>query len=367
MSTPEPTESPSAPPLARGRPTGTDRAGGEPVVRVEGLDKSYPRRRPWSEMLLDPLGGERAEVLRDVTLEVRPREFFGLLGPNGAGKTTLFKILATLVRPDAGRATVAGHDVVAEERAVRRVLAPVVPEERSLFWRLSARENLELFADLHSLAPADAEGRIGRLLEIVGLEGAGSKIVAEFSSGMRQRLLLARALLPSPRVLLMDEPTRSLDPVAARDFRAFLREEVAGEMGCTVMLATHDSEEALHLCDRVGILHRGRLLEAGPAERLADRYAGHRYRARVRGGGSAELERLVREGHLRDWEAAPDDAAGWHRLDLRLAGSTNDAGAVVSRLVHAGFTIDRFEREAVPLADLLERIVDASPDAEAAA
>lgn len=361
---PPPAEAPRG--AARPAPA-SGRGAGSPVVRVEGLSKSYPRRRSWSEMLRRPWGGSRQTVLHDVSFEVRSREFFGLLGPNGAGKTTLFKILSTLVAPDGGRAVVAGHDVVAEEAAVRRVLAPVIADERSLYWRLSARENLELFGALHGLDGAEAGRRIDGLLETVGLEGAGRKIVGEYSSGMRQRLLLARALLPGPEVLLLDEPTRSLDPLAAREFRTFLQEEIAGRLGCTVLLATHDSDEALELCDRVGVLDQGRLLEVGPADELARRYAGERYRAWVRTVDPGELDRLAGQGVLRGWEAGPADADGWRRLDLELAGGLDDAAALVSRLVEAGFTVGRFERRAVPLADLLERIVEASGGRAAAA
>ncbi len=337
----------------------------ETVVRIEGLTKKYPRRRSWSEIFRDPLGGSRQTVLHDIDLEVRRREFFGLLGPNGAGKTTLFKILSTLVAPDGGRATVAGHDVVAEEAAVRDALVPVISDERSLFWRLSARENLELFGALHGLATVEADRRIESLLGTVGLAGEGRKIVGEFSSGMRQRLMLARALMARPEVLLLDEPTRSLDPLAAREFREFLREEIAGRLGCTVLLATHDSEEALGLCDRVGVLDRGRLLEVGRAEELAERYAGERYRAWARDVDAAALERLAREGALLEWELGPEDGEGWRRLDLAPAGGLEGAGELVSRLVHAGVTVGRFERRALPLADLLERIMDASARPEA--
>src|SRR5690606_12283158 len=192
-------------------------------------------RRTWRQMLRQPFGrSERATVVDNVSFEVQKGEFFGLLGANGAGKTTLFRILAARLLPDTGTATVAGTDVVKDPARTRALLTPVVTDERSLHWRLSARENLELFAALFGLRGAAADARIDQLLASVELDDAGDKMVGTFSSGMKQRLLIARALLGQPRVLLLDEPTRSLDPISARRFRRFLREEITGRQGCTV-------------------------------------------------------------------------------------------------------------------------------------
>jgi ABC-2 type transport system ATP-binding protein len=150
--------------------------------------------------------------VQHVSCDVQPGEFFGLLGPNGAGKTTLFKMLATLTSPDEGWATVHGVDVMKDPRAVRRMIAPVAADERGLHWRLSALENLRLFATLYALRGSELQARIDEVLGVVGLRGAERRTVGTYSSGMRQRLLIARALLIRPRVLLLDEPTRSLDP-----------------------------------------------------------------------------------------------------------------------------------------------------------
>ncbi|HEX6964410.1 MAG TPA: ABC transporter ATP-binding protein, partial [Gemmatimonadaceae bacterium] len=230
------------------------------AVRVEGLTKRFRVRRRWSEMLRHPWAHEYAMAVRDLSWEVRRGEFFGLLGPNGAGKTTVFKMLMTSTTPDAGRALVHGYDVVREAGRVRALVGCVLANDRSLYWRLSAAENLRLYAALYNLHGARARDRVRELLRVVELDDTGEKMVAEFSSGMKQRLLIARALLSEPSVLLLDEPTRSLDPLSARRFRDFLRTEIAGNQGCTVLLATHSSEEAMELCDRVAVLDRGRLL-----------------------------------------------------------------------------------------------------------
>lgn len=326
-------------------------------ISVRDLTKRFPERRPWSEILRDPFGGQKVTVLDDVSFSVGDGEFFGLLGPNGAGKTTLFKILATLVVPDGGEVRVAGYDVREDGAAVRSRLTCVLSDGRSLYWRLDARENLELFADLHGLPRPEVPGRIESLLETVGLEDTGDKMVGDFSSGMKQRLLLARSLLSDPEVLLLDEPTRSLDPLAARDFRKFLREEIAGRRGCTILLATHDSDEAFDLCDRVAVLHEGRLLAAGAAADLVDRYGEERYRLWIRDVEDERLDWLVRQGLVSDWRREGRGRDGWTELILVLSGGLDGAADVVSSLAMGGATVARFERVGVPLADLLERIM----------
>src|SRR5688572_8216025 len=250
---------------AEQQPSRTEPSTEAPLVRVTELWKSFPAARSLAEVLRQPFHAPSVPAVVDVSLEVHAGEFVGLLGPNGAGKTTLLKILATLIVPDRGTATVVGHDVVRDAASVRRVIAPVLANERSLYWRLTARENLELFASLLRLAPNETGARVSDALEVVGLTDTGRKMVGQFSAGMMQRLLVGRALLGHPRVLLLDEPTRSLDPTAAHAFRSFLREELGGRRRCAVLVATHRTEEAFELCDRVVVLNRGRVAASGRA------------------------------------------------------------------------------------------------------
>ena len=327
------------------------------TVVLDGLTKRFPVRRSWAQMLRHPFATTYATVVQGVSWEVHEGEFFGLLGPNGAGKTTLFKMLATLVIPDGGTAVIAGHDVAREPAAVRRVLAPVIADERSLYWRLDASANLELYGVLQGLSRADARARTAELLQVVGLDDAGDKLVGTFSSGMKQRLLIARALIGRPRVLLLDEPTRSLDPVSARQFRAFLREEISGRQGCTVLLATHNAEEALELCDRVAVLDRGRLLAAGTAERLSREIGEERYRVWTRDPAHPALAALAAQGVARGvTDAGPDDE-GWSRVEMEIPGGLDRAAEVVAFLAEQGMAVARFERVTPSLADLIERIV----------
>jgi ABC-2 type transport system ATP-binding protein len=329
-----------------------------PAVVLDGLTKSFPARRGWLETIRHPLSTQYQQVLRGVSCTVREGEFFGLLGPNGAGKTTLFKILATLVLPDAGSAAIAGFDVVQNAREVRRVLSPVIADERSLYWRLSSRENLELYGALQGLDRTAARRRAGELLEVVGLDDTGEKMVGSFSSGMKQRLLIARALIAYPRVLLLDEPTRSLDPVSARRFRAFLQEEIVGRQKCTVLLATHNAEEALELCDRVAVLNRGQLLAAGTAQSIASEMGNDRYRLWTSDPGHPGIAALAERGVVEGITTREGDDPGWTVLEMDLPGGLERAAQVVAFLTEQGVPIARFEYAELSLADLIERVVE---------
>jgi ABC-2 type transport system ATP-binding protein len=326
-----------------------------PVVVVDAIAKQFALRRGLRDTLLHPGRRECFSALRDVSFAVQQGEFFGLLGPNGAGKTTLFKTLSTLMLPDAGSASVCGFDVETEAHEVRRLLAAVTTDERSLFWRVSAADNLEFYAALHGLDRREGRRRAQETLEIVGLSETGSKMVGAFSSGMKQRLLIGRALIARPRVLLLDEPTRSLDPLSARTLRQFLRDELVGRQGCTVVLATHNAEEALDLCDRVGVLFKGQLLATGPAAELARQHGDPRYRIEV---PKDHVDQLVSSLSRAGLDPIERDAtiAGSSEVEVNVHGGTDGAAALLRTLVLDGVRIEAFERVGLSLADLIERV-----------
>ena len=344
-----------AAPLAVGIDPGAPAA--EPALRLQNLTKRFRVRRGLLASLRHPRDTTWVHAVQHVSCEVRPGEFFGLLGPNGAGKTTLFKMLATLTSPDEGTATIHGADVRREPREVRRLVAPVAADERGLHWRLSALENLRLFATLYALRGETMRERVDEVLGVVGLRGAERRVVGTYSSGMRQRLLIARALLIRPRVLLLDEPTRSLDPVSARDFRHFLREQVAGPARCTVVMATHSAEEALGLCDRVAVLHRGRLLAVGAARALEREYSDERYRVRTRDPQHRVWRDLESRGEIARPALGEADADGWTAVECHVAGGADRAAEVLATLTAAGVPVAGFDRLELSLADLIERIV----------
>ncbi len=212
-------------------------------------------------------------ALDQVDLTVPWGGVVALLGPNGAGKSTLLRILGTTVLPDSGRVEVAGHDVVDQPVLARRSVGLVLGDERSWYWRLSGRDNLEFFAALHGLRRSPARARTDELLASVGLAEAADRRFDRYSSGMRARLSLARALLCEPPVLLFDEPTRTLDPLAAASFREEVRTQAGA--GRAVLFATHDLHEAAALADQVVVLVKGRIralsddrADAGQLERI---------------------------------------------------------------------------------------------------
>lgn len=191
-----------------------------------------------------------------ISFSVRPGEIFGLLGPNGAGKTTTIRMLTGQIDPSGGHATVAGCDVVAD-RARLKSLIGVVFEDQNLYERLSARDNLRFNCRLYDLP----ESRIDEVLDLVSLQERSRSPVRTFSTGMKQRLMVARALLHKPPVLFLDEPTRGLDPIAARDVRGIIAQ--LSREGTTILLTTHLLEEADQLCQNLGFIVEGHLVASG--------------------------------------------------------------------------------------------------------
>ena len=230
-----------------------------PAVEVAGLAKRYPKMP--------------VDALASVSFAVRPGEVFGLLGPNGAGKTTTIGILTTRVLPTAGGAHVAGVDVVASPVAARRVLG-VVPQRSNLDRSLTIRQNLTFHASYHGSAKREREERADRLLAQFGLAERANHKPDLFSGGQAQRMMIARALMHAPLVLFLDEPSTGLDPAARLFVWDRIRELKAS--GTTIVLTTHDMDEAASLCDRVGIMDHGRLLALDEPATLVSQLPGER-------------------------------------------------------------------------------------------
>ena len=214
-------------------------------------------------------GAKLNTALCDVTLSVPAGKVLVLLGPNGSGKTTLLKLVSTMLLPDSGRILVQGADTLRQSDRARRHMGIAVASERSFFPRLSARENLEFFATLDDVPRNIRRDRIERVLQTAGLSDAADKQVMTFSSGMYQRLGTARALLKSPSVLLLDEPTRSLDPGATPHFWAMVRE--LADDGCAILLATHSFDEAFAVGDFVAVLAHGELVDQWNVSQISGR------------------------------------------------------------------------------------------------
>jgi ABC-2 type transport system ATP-binding protein len=236
------------------------------AIIISNLTKRFPRTSGYRDLL--PFRKKQWNTaVANVSLDINEGEFFGLLGPNGAGKTTLIKLLCSLVLPTSGTAQVFGHDILKEEQTVKKLVGLVSSEERSFYWRLTGRENLQFYASLYHIPHQKARGRIDELLDLVGLSDKADIRFQNYSTGMRQKMAIARGLLSEPKILFVDEPTRSLDPISAGAVRSFLKEKVAGQKK-TVILATHNLNEAEQLCDRLVIMNHGRISALGSVKEL---------------------------------------------------------------------------------------------------
>ena len=227
------------------------------AISIRNLSKTYPVGFPRIRALFRRPAKEPVEALREVSFDVQAGEIFGLIGRNGAGKTTLTKIVATLVQPTTGSVSVRGNDSVAHDEQVRREIGLATAEERSFYWRLTAEQNLMFFARLHGLSDRFAKQRIRELFAKLELEEVARRRFGEMSTGNKQRLAVARSMLASPPVLLLDEPTRSLDPLAAARMRELISSLAKEDPPVTILLTSHNLAEVETLCQRVAIISRG--------------------------------------------------------------------------------------------------------------
>jgi len=224
------------------------------AIRVQDIAKTYPGKPP-------------VPALQPISFSVGAGEMVVVLGPNGAGKTTLFKILATLLKPDAGEAWVAGLPL-ARSREVRAQIGVITDPDRSFFWRLDGRENLRFFAAAYDLRGPVFQRRLDELIESLNMGEFIGRRVGSLSSGQRGRLALARALFHRPTILLLDEPTRSLDPAAAGDFMRLLGDYLHDHPQASVLLSTHRLGAVAPFTHRVLMMNHGRLLADGPPDAL---------------------------------------------------------------------------------------------------
>jgi ABC-2 type transport system ATP-binding protein len=230
-----------------------------PILQVRDLIKEFPVYRGLRATLRHPFASPTKRVLKGISLDVRAGEVVGILGGNGAGKTTLLKIAGTLLAPTAGSVTVGGYDVASKAAKVKPLVAYSFAEDRSFYWRLNGYQNLEFFAALDGLHGTECRRAIHEIGERLNLDAYLQRPFSIFSTGVRQRFALARALLRRPRLLLLDEPTRSVDPAEAASIWSYLREELVEQQGVSIVVVTHQIEEAVRVCDRICVLDNGLL------------------------------------------------------------------------------------------------------------
>jgi ABC-2 type transport system ATP-binding protein len=311
----------------------------QPVTRVDGeslatkqrgaaivahnLSKTYPVSFVRLRQLFRRKSGEPTVALSDVTLEVREGEIFGLIGRNGAGKTTFAKIIATLVQPTEGTVTVRGFDSVKDEERVRAQVGLASAEERSFYWRLTIEQNLLFFARLYGMDDRSARARISELIAHFELEELARRRFGQLSTGNKQRVIVARAMLSDPPVLLLDEPTRSLDPIASAELRATIKKLAAGSPPKTVLLTSHNLTEIEELCDRVAIISRGRIRALGtPQELRAVHKQTERVRLCVRGAARDTIEASLARVALVDAQTREE---GRESVVIEFTRETDDA------------------------------------------
>jgi len=320
-------------------------------IETFSLTKRFPRQKGLYG-LLRPSRREEVVAVDGVSVSIERGELFGLLGPNGAGKTTLIKLLSTLVLPSSGDALISGYPL-ADGEMVRRHIGLVTGEERSFYWRLSGRDNLRFYASLYGLSRSEAEGRVRELASLLGLQEVLDQRFDTYSSGMRQRLALARGLLNDAEILFLDEPTKSLDPGSAARLRETIQ-RLAHERGHTIVLVTHQLGEAGELCDRIGIMHRGRLAVVHEVGRLRELVRPEfRYEMEIAGMSQTklgELQRLDGVLELSTETLGPDRVA----LDVRLLESESALSEVLRLIVEGGGEIGSIRAEDVTLEEIFE-------------
>lgn len=232
-------------------------------VVIEKLTKTYVVKQRKGLFKAEK---KNVEALKGVSLEIRPGEVFGLLGPNGAGKTTLIKCLTTLLLPTSGRVWINGYELTKQDNAIRATVGCMLMGERGLYWKLTGRENLVFFGALYHLSPTERKKRADAIIAKLDLVEIADRSVETYSSGQKMKLAFAKALINDAPLLILDEPTNTLDVPSARELRAVVRE--LNTEGKTVIYTTHIMSEAETLCDHVAIVDRGEVLALGTVSEL---------------------------------------------------------------------------------------------------
>lgn len=304
------------------------------MITVENLVKGY--------------GRSKVRALDGLSLNVPERSIFGFVGPNGAGKTTTLRILATLLRPNSGLATIAGEDIIAHPERVRQLIG-YMPDFFGVYDDLKVTEYLDFYGEAHGLGSGVRKRMITDLLALVDLEEKAGEYVDTLSRGMKQRLCLARCLMHDPQVLLLDEPASGLDPRARVEMRELVRE--LREMGKTVVISSHILSELAEMCTEVGIIDRGRLVASGPVDQVL---------ARVQSGrmvvirALSELEALAH--CLRQQPGVRDVAVLDGHLEALIDGDAERLQRILQAAIAAGHAVYSFSEQTSSLEETFLRL-----------
>lgn len=222
------------------------------VVKITNLTKTF--------------GSRSLKAVDNLNLSIEPG-IFGFLGPNGAGKTTTIRMLVGLLKPTSGTATISGYDIEKDVDEIKKIVG-YMPQSSSMYTYLKARESLKFFANIYKIPKGEIEERINDILELIDLKDRKNDLIGNYSGGMKQRMALAHALLPNPKVLILDEPTAGVDPELRRQFWNYF--EDLADNGTSILVTTHYLDEAEH-CDKIGLISSGKLIGLGTVEELKER------------------------------------------------------------------------------------------------
>ena len=329
------------------------------AIEVNSVSKTFHlgSKLLWARRLQQPV-----HALVEVSLTVRQGEVYGLVGRNGYGKSTLIKCICSLIEPSGGKIVVLGMDAQQERQALRRAIGYVGSDERSFYWRLTGRQNLRFFARLHGIEARAADRGIGALSERFGVVPLLDRRFQEYSTGNRQRLSIVRALLHDPTILILDEPTRSLDPFAADTLRSALVAWCHEDGRRSVLITSHNLAEVEQLSHRVGIMSRGRLRDQGTLSELRSRFD-DRERVRIWYRSSRPLQPEVFAQVMTHDLTIREDSGPHSYVEFRHRAQDDVLHAVIEAMLQQQATVVSFDRMEMSLQDIIDRVDGAEAEA----
>jgi ABC-2 type transport system permease protein len=319
------------------------------AIESFGLSKQY--KKP-SKRSTDAFG---IQAVNQVDLKVKRGEIFGLVGPNGAGKTTLIKMLCTLIVPTDGMARVFGYNLD-KDISIKRSIGLVTTDERSFYWRLTGRQNLEFFASLHEISPDNIKPRINEVLNIVNLQPFADSRFQTYSSGMRQRLSIARALIHKPKLLFLDEPTKGLDLPSINSVHHLIQNELVNKQHITVFLTSHWLEEVEQLCNRVAIINNGQIVACGTMPELRESLGlGEKFTIMINNFDLKQFQApSIHNGSIR----VSPVGQGQYSIELRTETGSDDLDKVLSEIKHSKGQINHITHQKISLEDIFSHHIE---------
>jgi len=328
-------------------------------IETSKLTKRFSVIKGYLDLITHPFKNKEIIAVHNINLKVRKGEVLGLLGSNGAGKTTLIKLLCTLILPTSGTARVGGYDVLKEGKKIRRIIGYIVSEERSFYWRLTGRQNLNFFAKLNNIDKDVAEERIERLMDLMDLEKDLDRPFKDFSTGMKQKLAIARGLITDPEIIFMDEPTRSLDPTVSQDLRQLIREKLVKENNKTVIYATHNLSEVEEICDRIAVIDQGEIIALNTIPELKEKLKIHKsYVIKVKNQNNHFLERINESDMFNNVKILSSRSmADEIEIEVQISNKYKSISHVIQKVLDIGGDVHTFYEKETSLESLYNRLL----------